>query len=86
MRHVSELDVSFDLNDNTPQYRLPGFTTADVRAGIYSGSARIQFYVRNVFHSRGQISAITAYSLAGGPAQVSILQPRTVGLNVDMHF
>ena len=69
-----------------PQYRLREYATVDLRGGVTLGSARLQLYCRNVGDERGQLSALTGTSLSGGPANVSILQPRTVGLSVEMNF
>ena len=66
-----------------PQYELPEYTTVDLRTGLQLGAARLQLYVKNAFDERGQLSATTAFSALGGPVWVSLVQPRTVGLNFD---
>jgi iron complex outermembrane recepter protein len=86
VRHVAKRDASFDLSPGNPQYELPEYTAVDVRTGIELGSARIQLYCKNVGDERGQISATTIMSLAGGPVGVSTMQPRTFGLSVDVSF
>jgi outer membrane receptor protein involved in Fe transport len=86
LRHVGARDASFDANPGFPQYHLPAYTAVDVRAGVSLGQFDLTAYVRNVFDVRGQLSAQTVLSTAGGPAQVSMLQPRTIGLTASKHF
>jgi iron complex outermembrane recepter protein len=86
LRHVSERVASFNMNTSEPQYHLPEYTTTDVRTGLDIGDARAQLYVRNVFDSRGQLSADTTFTVTGGPAEVSLLQPRTIGISVSTRF
>jgi outer membrane receptor protein involved in Fe transport len=86
VRYVADRNANFDRSAGMPQYELPEYAAVDVRAGMTLGSARVQLYCRNVGDERGQLSAITGTSLLGGPANVSMLQPRTVGLSLDLSF
>jgi len=86
LRYVSDRTVSFDANASLPQYRLPDYASVDLRAGITAGPVDVQLYVRNLFDVRGQLSAQTVLSAFGGPAQVTILQPRTFGLELSTRF
>jgi iron complex outermembrane receptor protein len=86
VRYVDDRSASFDLSSGMPQYELPDYTAADLRTGLTVGGTRFQLYCKNVTNERGQLSAITGTSLFGGPANVSILQPRTYGLSVDVSF
>jgi outer membrane receptor protein involved in Fe transport len=86
LRHVSDREVSFDANPGLPQYHLPDYTSVDLRAGITTGPVDVQLYVRNVFDERGQLSAQTILSSLGGPAQVTMLQPRTIGVKLSAGF
>jgi outer membrane receptor protein involved in Fe transport len=86
VRYVADRSANFDQSMGMPQYELPAYTAVDVRGGITVGSARLQLYCRNVGDERGQLSAMTGTSPTGGPANVSILQPRTVGVSLDMNF
>jgi outer membrane receptor protein involved in Fe transport len=86
VRYVADRNGSFDLNAGMPQYELPSYTAVDVRTGMVFGGARVQVYCKNVGDERGQLSAMTGTSLAGGPANISILQPRTFGLSLDVSF
>jgi len=85
-RYVSNRTASFDANAALPQYRLPGYSSLDLRAGLAAGPVDVQLYVHNLFDTRGQLSAQTVLSAFGGPAQVTILQPRTVGLELSTRF
>jgi outer membrane receptor protein involved in Fe transport len=85
-RYVSSRTASFDANASLPQYRLPAYTSLDLRVGLTAGPIDVQLYVRNLFDTRGQLSAQTVLSAFGGPAQVTILQPRTVGVELSTRF
>lgn len=86
VRHVAERNASFDRSAGMPQYELPAYTSIDVRAGITMGATRVKLYCKNIGDERGQLSAFTGMGVAGGPIQVSMLQPRTFGLSVDVTF
>ncbi len=62
-------------------YRLPEYTTVDVRTGAVLGPLDLQLYVHNLLDERGQLS-----ESALGFAQVAIQQPRTIGLTATMRF
>jgi iron complex outermembrane recepter protein len=86
VRHVTDRVVSYDASASVPQYDLPEYTTVDLRAGLQLGATRVQLYVKNAFDERGKLSATTAFSALGGPVWVSLVQPRTLGLNVIAQF
>ena len=86
VRHVGERVASFDLSAGLPQYELPAYTAIDLRLAGTFGSVEGQLYVRNLFDEAGQLSASTVLSGAGGPAQVTLLQPRTVGVSLTTRF
>jgi outer membrane receptor protein involved in Fe transport len=86
IRYVSNRTASFDANASLPQYRLPGYASVDLRAGLTAGPINVQLYVRNLFDERGQLSAQTVLSGFGGPAQVTMLRPRTIGLELSTRF
>jgi iron complex outermembrane receptor protein len=86
VRHVTDRVSSYDASAGSPQYDLPEYTTVDLRTGLQLGSARLQFYVKNAFDERGKLSATTAFSALGGPVWVSLVQPRTIGLNLITQF
>ncbi|MBL8267691.1 TonB-dependent receptor domain-containing protein [Steroidobacter sp.] len=86
LRYIAERNANFDRSVGMPQYDLPDYSTVDVRTGVVLGGARVHIYCKNVGDERGQLSAITGTSLYGGPANVSVLQPRTFGVGVDVSF
>ncbi len=82
VRLVGDRMVSFNGSLGMPQYRLPSYATADIRAGLTIGPVDAQVYVRNLFDARAQLSAQTFL----GPAQVAIAQPRTIGISATTRF
>ncbi len=86
LRFVSDRTASFDANPSLPQYQLPDYVTVDLRAGLAFGSIELQVFARNLFDDRGQLSAATFLSVIGGPAQVTMLQPRTIGISASARF
>ncbi|WP_349745065.1 TonB-dependent receptor [Roseateles cavernae] len=86
LRHTGDRFTSFDAAKAGPQYRLPAFTTVDLRGGIEFGRANLGFFVRNLGNQRGQLSADTGLSGAGGPARVNLIAPRTIGLQLTFDF
>lgn len=84
LRHVGDRNASFDGSTGTPQYRLPEYTTIDVRARLTLGSVAALLYVRNLFDERGQLSAFNFVS--GGQAVVAVMQPRTIGVTLTTRF
>jgi outer membrane receptor protein involved in Fe transport len=86
LRFASDSQVSFDASPSLPQYNLPSYETVDLRAGLSFGAIDAQVYVHNLFDTHGQLAAQTILSQLGGPAQVLMLRPRTVGLRLSSHF
>ena len=86
LRYAGERVSGFDASAGSPQYHLPSYMTVDLRGSVALGPANLRLYVRNLFNERGQLSAGTALTQLGGPAMVSILQPRTYGVSVDVDF
>ncbi len=84
VRHVGERTASFDAATQFLQYRLPEYTSVDVRAGMTLGRVDAQLYVRNVFDERGQLSAGTQFGAAA--ARIAIMQPRTIGISLLSRF
>jgi iron complex outermembrane receptor protein len=86
LRYAGERVSSFDASAGSPQYRLPSYMTVDLRGSVAFGPANLRLFVRNLFNERGQLSAETVLTQMGGPAMISILQPRTYGMSVDVKF
>ncbi len=86
LSYLGDRTASFDGSVGMPQYELPDYTAVDLRAGFVVAGTRVQLYCKNVGDERGQLSAMTGTSVFGGPANVSLLQPRTFALSVDVTF
>jgi iron complex outermembrane receptor protein len=86
-RFVGARFGSFDESAGVPQYRMPSYSTVDLRTGVTLHNAtRLQIYVKNLTDRPAQLNALTQTALAGGPAELIILQPRTVGLSISTKF
>ena len=85
-RYLGKRTSSFDANLSFPQYVLPDFHTVDLRAGLEAKHWTLDLYVRNLFDERGQLSATTGFAFAGGPARVTVTQPRTFGAILTAGF
>jgi outer membrane receptor protein involved in Fe transport len=86
LRYIDERTASFNGSVGFPQYRLPSYAVLDLRSGITIDSIDLHLYVRNVLDRRGQLSAETFLSAFGGPAHVTLVQPRTVGISATARF
>ena len=86
VRYVSRRNASFDGSTNFPQYELPAYASVDLRTSATFDMVNVQLYAHNLLNRRGQLSSFNGYSTFGGPAQVSILQPRSIGVTVTMRF
>lgn len=86
LRFASDSRVSFDASPSLRQYKVPSYETVDLRAGLSFGPVDAQVYVQNLFDSHGQLAGQTILSQLGGPAQVLILRPRTIGMRLSTRF
>ncbi len=85
-RYVGARTASYDASLSYPQYVLPAYGAVDITLGISSKSVDIDLYAKNLFDSRGQTSAYEEATIVGGPAWVSLIQPRTVGVVITKAF
>jgi len=71
---------------------LPAYATLDLRGGINWNSVTLSGYVRNVTDKRGAVAmygAVAGANLATGtvgPAALTVIQPRTVGVTARYEF
>jgi hypothetical protein len=87
LRHVTDRSVAFGRASGADIYQLPAYTTVDLRSGIILGEVDLRVFIRNIFDARAQVGSRTyATPSAAAPVQVTILQPRTVGVNASYHF
>ncbi|MDH0864718.1 TonB-dependent receptor [Mitsuaria sp. GD03876] len=85
-RHVGKRANAFKASPGNPLYRLPAYSALDLSGGIAFGRVNLDFYIRNLTNQHAQTGADTSLSLAGGPARVSVMAPRTVGLQLSAEF
>jgi outer membrane receptor protein involved in Fe transport len=85
-KYLGKRTASFDASASIPQYVLPSFHTVDLRASLEAARWTLDLYVRNLFDTRGQLSATTAFAFAGGPARVTVNRPRTFGAILTTRF
>ena len=86
MRFVSDRTSGFGPTDTSSNWHMPSYATVDLRSGLTFGSVTAQLYAHNILDKRGQLSAQPVFALFGGPAHVSIMQPRTIGINLSTSF
>jgi iron complex outermembrane recepter protein len=68
-----------------PRAELGGYNTLNLRAGLDNGRWTLSLYCKNVADTRG----LTYYSSTGTPnfgGAVTIQQPRTIGVTIDLHL
>lgn len=85
-RYVGARTVSYDASLDYPQYVLPAYGAIDLTLGISSKVVDVDLYAKNLFDSRGQTSAYEEATIVGGPAWVSLIQPRTLGVVITKAF
>ncbi|MBI1198597.1 MAG: TonB-dependent receptor [Phenylobacterium sp.] len=69
-----------------PNYRLPSYVLADVRAGVQNDRYTATVFINNIGDSRAQISALATDVAVTGAGQVALARPRTVGVRLDAVF
>ncbi|KQV82196.1 hypothetical protein ASD15_09010 [Massilia sp. Root351] len=86
IRYTGERVNAFARPPASPLYRMPAYTTIDLRAGVELGSISVGFFLRNLLNERSQTSADTTLSLLGAPARVNLGTPRSLGVQLNMAF
>ncbi|MFK0378703.1 TonB-dependent receptor [Pandoraea sp. NPDC090278] len=85
-RFVGERHSSFSGSTGTPDFVLPSYAVTDLQLGVDLRYASLSFFVRNLFNRNGLLSANTNFVPLGGSALVSVIQPRTIGMQVSVPF
>jgi len=85
-RYAGERNAGFDGSGTAPNYRMPAYWLTDVQGGIEVGHLSLGLYVRNLFDARAQLGTSTAEMALGGPAQVELARPRTIGATLTASF
>ena len=80
-RYAGERDANVGAS-----YKMPAYWLTDLNGGIDFGRVSLSMYVRNVFDAHAQLSTSTALLSLGGPAQVELSRPRTVGVSLAASF
>jgi len=85
-RYAGERNAGFDGSGTAPNYRLPAYWLTDLQGGADFGRVALSLYVRNVFDQHAQLGASTSEMALGGPAQVVLTRPRTLGMTLTASF
>ena len=85
-RYAGERNAGFDSSQTAPNYRMPAYWLTDLNGGIDIGHVSVSLYVRNLFDAHAQLGTSTAELALGGPAQVELARPRTVGMTLTASF
>jgi iron complex outermembrane recepter protein len=80
-RYAGERDASVGGG-----YRMPEYWLTDLNGGVDFGHVSLALYVRNVFDTHAQLGTSTTEMSLGGPAQVELARPRTVGMTLTASF
>ncbi|WP_241293563.1 TonB-dependent receptor [Burkholderia stabilis] len=85
-RFVGERHSSFAGSAGSPDFVLPAYAVTDLQLGVDLRRANLSFFVRNLFNREGLLSANTSYVPLGGNVWASVIQPRTVGVQLSAPF
>ncbi len=89
VRFVSDQFGNFDNGYQTAfgkRYRIDGYMSADLRAGIVFDRFNLAAYVRNVTNSRG-LTSVGSYQIRPGSALgATSIRPRTFGVSIGTEF
>ena len=87
VRYVGQRNAGFDSAESSqPNFRMPGYTLADVQGGMTFGKLDVGLYVRNLFDKRAILGADAALVAFGSPLHATVAQPRTIGLTAALAF
>ncbi|MEO5953121.1 MAG: hypothetical protein ABIQ44_11705, partial [Chloroflexia bacterium] len=88
VRYVGEQNVNAVLA-GSPNARQSAFTTGDLRAGLSFGRYRTNFFVRNVTDKRAYLALAPNQNPVTGlvpSIDAAVLEPRVIGLSLDVKF
>jgi outer membrane receptor protein involved in Fe transport len=86
VNYVGDRNASFEKAIGVPYWKLPAYTTVSINGGLTWAGVDLGAYVRNLTDKRGQAGAMTRFVPIGGPTQVSVIRPRTIGLTASKSF
>ncbi|MCA3930162.1 MAG: TonB-dependent receptor, partial [Burkholderia sp.] len=81
-----ERHASFAGATGSPDFVLPAYAVTDLQLGVDLRYASLSFFVRNLFNREGLLSANTSYVPLGGNVWASVIQPRTIGVQLSAPF
>jgi iron complex outermembrane receptor protein len=87
-RHVGKRNAGYPGSAVAPLYRLDSYNVIDATFSLRAGGWEIGPYIKNVFDTRGEVSAATTSNqyVPTTPVAVTLSQPRTFGLVVGKSF
>jgi outer membrane receptor protein involved in Fe transport len=87
LRYVGERNAGFDsAASSQPNFKMPGYTLADLQGGVTLGKCALGLYVRNLFDKRAILGADAALVAFGSPLHATVAQPRTIGATLSTSF
>jgi outer membrane receptor protein involved in Fe transport len=85
-QYVGMRHASFASDTQLPDFKLPAYATTNLQAGIDFTSFNVSFFVRNLFNREGLLSADTGFVGLGGDVLATVIQPRTIGMQISAPF
>lgn len=80
--------VTSAAESSSDNVRTRSHGVLDLHAGVSNDTVALRFYVRNATNSRATTAAGLITSALGSPVQIdrTVLQPRTIGLSLDLTY
>lgn len=85
-QYVGMRHSSFASETTTPDFKLPAYAVTNLQAGIDFTHFNVSFFVRNLFNREALLSASTSYVPLGGDVLATVIQPRTIGVQLTAPF
>ena len=87
IRQVGQRNAGFDSpGTSVPNFRMGGYTMADLQAGVDLDGWELGAFVRNLADKRALSGADTALTAFGGPLRATPVLPRTIGMTLSRAF
>ncbi|VWC52287.1 ligand-gated channel [Burkholderia lata] len=85
-QYVGMRHSSFAHDTQLPDFKLPAYATTNLQAGIDFSHFTVSFFIRNLFNREGILSASTSQVPLGGDVLATVIQPRTIGVQLTAPF
>jgi iron complex outermembrane receptor protein len=85
-RFIGMRHAGFASSQSRPDFIMPSYFVTDLQAGIDLKKCTVSFFVRNLFNSHGLLAANTSFVPLGANVLASVIEPRTIGLSVNVPF